>query len=123
MLKQILFVGLGGGIGSILRYLISVFTNKHFDLKFPIHTFTVNILGSLLIGLAIGYLQKTGNSDSSLKYLITIGFCGGFTTFSSFAFENINLFNGNNTWTAVLYISLSLILCLLAVVLGMQIIK
>ena len=123
MLKQIIFVGLGGGAGSIIRYLISVSTNKYFDFKFPIHTITVNILGSLLIGLTLGYLQKTGNVESSLKYLIAIGFCGGFTTFSSFAFENINLFNGNNTWTALIYISLSLILCLLAVVAGLQLVK
>ena len=123
MLKQILFVGLGGGAGSIVRYLISVSTNKYFDFKFPIHTITVNILGSLLIGLTLGYLQKTGNVESSLKYLIAIGFCGGFTTFSSFAFENMNLFNGNNTWTALIYISLSLIFCLLAVVAGLQLVK
>ncbi len=123
MLKQILFVGLGGGAGSIIRYLISVSTNKYFDFKFPIHTITVNILGSLLIGLTLGYLQKTGNVESSLKYLIAIGFCGGFTTFSSFAFENMNLFNGNNTWIAIVYISLSLIFCLLAVVAGLQLVK
>jgi len=123
MLKQIIFVGLGGGAGSIIRYLISVSTNKYFDFKFPIHTITVNILGSLLIGLTLGYLQKTGNVESSLKYLIAIGFCGGFTTFSSFAFENMNLFNGNNTWTALIYISLSLIFCLLAVVAGLQLVK
>ncbi|PLX07431.1 MAG: fluoride efflux transporter CrcB [Marinilabiliales bacterium] len=123
MLKQILFVGLGGGAGSILRYMVTLISAKNFDFKFPVHTFAVNILGSFIIGLIMGYLHKAGDTGSSLRYLIAIGFCGGFTTFSSFAFENINLFSGNNTWTALIYISSSIILCLLAVILGMQIIK
>ncbi len=123
MLKQILFVGLGGGTGSILRYLITLLSAKNFDFKFPVHTFTVNILGSFIIGIVMGYLHKAGDSGNSLRYLIAIGFCGGFTTFSSFAFENISLFNEHNTWTALIYIISSVILCLLAVVLGIQIFK
>lgn len=123
MIKQIIYVGIGGSAGSILRYLISILSAKHFDFKFPVHTFAVNIIGSFIIGLIMGYLYKSGDSASSLRYLIAIGFCGGFTTFSSFAFENINLFSGNNTWTAIAYIFSSVLLSLLAVIGGMQLIK
>ena len=118
MIKTLLLVGFGGAIGSIFRYFTHWLTSKYFQSSFPISTFLVNILGSLLIGLFIGYLGKYYPENHPLKFLLIIGFCGGFTTFSSFALENYNLLQNNNQITAYLYMATSIILTISAVGLG-----
>ena len=118
MLKTILLVGIGGAIGSIFRYVTHWATTKYFQGSFPLSTFLVNILGSLLIGLFIGYLGKYFPENHPLKFLLIVGFCGGFTTFSSFALENYNLLQNNNQITAYIYIASSIILTITAVGLG-----
>ena len=123
MLKTILLVGFGGAIGSIFRYLSHWLTSKYFQSTFPLSTFLVNILGSLLIGLFIGYLGKYFPENHPLKFLLIVGFCGGFTTFSSFALENYNLLQGNQQIIAYLYIIASIILTITAVGFGNYIAK
>ena len=118
MIKTLLLVGIGGAMGSVLRYLTHWLTSKYFQSSFPLSTFLVNILGSLLIGLFIGYLGKYFPENHPLKFLLIVGFCGGFTTFSSFALENYNLFQNNQQITAYLYIITSIILTISAVGLG-----
>ena len=118
MLKTILLVGIGGAIGSILRYLTHWLTSKYFQGTFPLSTFLVNVLGSLLIGLFIGYLGKYFPENYPLKFLLIVGFCGGFTTFSSFALENYNLLQNNHQITAYIYMASSIILTITAVGLG-----
>lgn len=123
MLKQILLVGLGGGIGSIFRFLTSHFTAKYLSATFPIATFTANIIGCFLIGLLIGILGQNIQENNSLKLLLITGFCGGYTTFSAFASENISLLQTNNYLSVVLYIGASIFIGLLAVWVGMTITK
>ena len=118
MLKTILLVGIGGAIGSIFRYVTHWATTKYFQGSFPLSTFLVNILGSLLIGLFIGYLGKYFPENHPLKFLLIVGFCGGFTTFSSFALENYNLLQNNNQITAYIYMATSIILTISAVGFG-----
>ena len=118
MLKTILLVGIGGAIGSIFRYVTHWATTKYFQGSFPLSTFLVNILGSLLIGLFIGYLGKYFPENHPLKFLLIVGFCGGFTTFSSFALENYNLLQNNHQITAYIYMATSIILTISAVGLG-----
>ena len=118
MIKTLLLIGLGGAFGSIFRYLTHLITSKYFQSSFPLSTFLVNVLGSLLIGLFIGYLSKYFPENHPLKFLLIVGFCGGFTTFSSFALENYNLFQNNQQITAYLYIITSIILTISAVGLG-----
>lgn len=117
MLRTLLLIGLGGGLGSILRYLINVWMQKNITNGFLYATFTVNLIGSLLIGLLMGYILKT-NDASDLKFLMVIGFCGGFTTFSSFAYENYTLLESGNISSSILYTIASVVLCILAVWLG-----
>lgn len=123
MLKQLLLVGLGGGIGSILRYLTSVLTEKYYSNSFPLATFLVNILGCFLIGIIVGLLAHSVNVNENMKYLFVVGFCGGFTTFSTFASENWNLINNHNYWMAALYIGLSVVVGIIAVWVGLWITK
>ena len=118
MLKTIILVGLGGAIGSILRYLSGWFASKYFQGSFPISTLVINILGSLLIGIFIGILAKYYPENHPLKFLLIIGFCGGFTTFSSFAVENYNLFQNQQQLSAYIYIITSVILTISAVGIG-----
>lgn len=123
MLKTLLLVGLGGGIGSAFRYLTSVWTQKLTQNPFPWATFVVNVLGCLMIGLLIGLFTKQQIENTEVKLLFVTGFCGGFTTFSTFALENIKLFQSGNTALAVLYIALSVILGIFAVWGGMMMVK
>ncbi len=123
MLKSIIIVFLGGGIGSAFRYLTSVFTEKYVQQSFPWATFVVNIMGCLIIGVLVGFFTKQQVENADLKLLFVTGFCGGFTTFSAFALENIKLFQSGNTFLALLYIALSVILGILAVWSGMLLMK
>lgn len=120
-MKNLLLVMLGGGLGSGLRYWVSIAIKKHFEKEFPLATFTINLLGCLLIGFIIGYLSKTESGNDSAKLLLATGFCGGFTTFSAFAFENFSLLQSNHIATALLYIGGSIIFGIVAVWAGLMI--
>lgn len=122
MIKQLLLVGLGGGIGSIFRYLTSVWTAKYYTNAFPLATFITNVLGCFIIGLFIGYFSSS-NTDQNLKFLFITGFCGGFTTFSAFAAENIVLLQNQNYVTLIAYTLASVLIGFLAVGLGLMITK
>ena len=120
-MKQVLFVGLGGAAGSVLRYLTQVITMKYYSASFPLATFIVNVAGCFLAGLIFGLITQETTEAQNLKFLLITGFCGGFTTFSAFALENVRLMNSGNTTTAVLYTIASVIAGLLAVWIGLLI--
>ena len=120
-MKTIFYVFIGGGFGSVLRFLISNYTQKLCNIKdFPLGTFTVNILGCFLIGIASAYFLKV---DNYLKFLLIAGFCGGFTTFSTFSLENYSLWQEGNYAILALYIGLSLVLGSIAVYAGFSALK
>jgi CrcB protein len=123
MLKTIFLIGIGGAFGSILRYLTSVFVEKYYAATFPLATFIVNIIGCFLIGIVIGLLDKNQMTDSNIKWFLITGFCGGYTTFSAFGYENLSLFQSNNSSTALLYIGASIFGGLLAVYAGISLAK
>jgi CrcB protein len=114
MISKIILIGIGGGTGSVLRYLTSVFLTKYFQSAFPIATFAVNFTGCLLTGLLLGFFEQQAVSNN-LKFLFITGFCGGYTTFSTFAAENMNLFKSENSTTAFIYILASAFVCIAAV--------
>lgn len=117
-----LYVALGGAIGSVIRYLISLI-NVNEASAFPYKTLVINVIGSLLIGLTVAFASKHTSIDSNIVLLIKVGICGGFTTFSTFALETTTLYQSGKIWLAFLYIILSVILSTAAVFLGQIIIK
>ncbi|WP_293931767.1 fluoride efflux transporter CrcB [Sphingobacterium sp. UBA6645] len=123
MLKEVFIIGIGGAVGSILRYTTGQYIAKHFPHAIPTGTLLVNIIGCLLIGFLIGFFDKQQIINTHWKLLLITGFCGGFTTFSTFAAENYNLITNNQIPQALLYIGLSVILGLLAVWAGLSISK
>lgn len=108
-MKTILYIALGGAFGSVLRYLTSQFLGK-LNVNFPFGTFVANVIGCLLIGLFFGYFEKQTNASQELKFFLITGICGGFTTFSTFSNENIQLMQNNQLGVAFLYTSLSIVL-------------
>lgn len=116
-MKQLLIVFLGGGFGSVLRYLASMYFSDPNQL-FPKATFAVNLIGSLLIGLFVGYQLKYQPNDMIFLLLVT-GFCGGYTTFSAFSLESYNLWKAQEWSVLGIYISGSLVLGFLLAALGM----
>ncbi len=121
--RTLLLVGIGGGIGSILRYVSSWLITKNVSTNFPLATFSVNIFGCLLIGILIGIFGKQLSPNDDLKYLFITGFCGGYTTFSTFSAENIQLIQSGNYVIPALYITSSVLFGILAVFLGMVLVK
>ena len=117
MLKNIVLVGLGGFLGSTLRYLVYLFVDKRFIGSFPMATFSVNIIGSFLLGLLVVLSFKNSLSES-MRLLFAVGLCGSFTTFSTFAMENFSLLSQKDIMTSFLYISLSVIIGLAAAFVG-----
>ena len=123
MLRSILLVSLGGAVGSSLRYLAGVWFAKFYQSSFPLATFTVNIIGCFLIGLLYAYAARCNWFSSELRLLLITGFCGGLTTFSAFAYENIKLLQEGKTTLFILYSIGTFSLALLAVIAGISCIK
>ncbi|WP_340153206.1 fluoride efflux transporter CrcB [uncultured Marivirga sp.] len=121
MIKNLLLIGLGGGIGSIARYATSQFAQKYLTNFLPYGTFIANILGSLLIGVLLGYLIE--NPSQNFKLLLVTGFCGGYTTFSTFTYENFNYLQNGQIGMFLLYASGSIMLGLIAVLVGFSLVK
>ncbi|MDC6352474.1 fluoride efflux transporter CrcB [Zeaxanthinibacter sp. PT1] len=121
-MKPILLIFIGGGIGSVLRYLIGKSLNPYFT-HFYLGTFLVNILGCLIIGAVLGYTLKSEYLNPQLTFLLVAGFCGGFTTFSSFAFEQYELLRNGAFLQFALYILASLATGLAAVAAGFWIVR
>lgn len=119
MFRTILLVGIGGGIGSAFRYLTSVVAGKYFPGSFSLATFLTNFIGCFLIGLLMGYFLKNHMEESPMRWFLVAGFCGGYTTFSAFAYENIALLQAQNYLTAFSYIILSVVVGLAAVWCGL----
>jgi len=113
-LKQLLSVGIGGCIGSIIRYMLSISFNKILIMNFPAGTFLINVIGCFLIGLFINnnFVDK---SNLLLHEFIIIGILGGFTTYSAFGLETYNLIKNNMIHIAILYILSSIIFGLIAI--------
>ncbi|TYP92133.1 CrcB protein [Fodinibius salinus] len=122
MLQSILYVGVGGFFGSVLRYLVSYYVNINWSSHFPFGTFAVNLAGSFLIGIIIAASLNEDMSQQT-RLLLATGFCGGFTTFSSFSYEFFSLLQNEHTGYAFLYAGTSLILGLFFVWLGFSLIK
>ena len=124
MLKNILLVALGGAVGSVARYLVSRALNGTLLAVFPLGTMTANVLGCLVIGLVCGLADGDGAPiGADLKLLLTVGFCGGFTTFSTFMNESLTLLKTGDALTSALYAGASVALGLAAVVAGLQLAK
>ncbi len=121
-MKQAFLVFLGGGLGSVLRYLISRPLNPLFQ-NFFMGTFLVNIIGCLLIGFVLGLTAKGNFLSSNSTLFLATGFCGGFTTFSAFAFEKHHLLRNGEFFNFALYMLSSVGVGILAVVLGLWLAK
>ncbi|MBK6938053.1 MAG: fluoride efflux transporter CrcB [Chitinophagaceae bacterium] len=123
MLKNILLVGLGGGAGSIGRYLLQRWLHNIYPHHFPWGTFAVNVTGCFLIGLFWAISFKSFDTNENWKLLLMTGLCGGFTTFSAFTLEGIGLIREQRLGLFFLYAAGSIILGLLATYSGMKLIR
>jgi len=123
MIKTLLLVGAGGFLGSVSRFLASRLIQSNLPSAFPFGTFFVNITGCLLIGLIYGFSDRSSLLTPGWKMFLAAGFCGGFTTFSTFANENLALLRDGNFFHFALYSGLSVFLGITATFFGVLITK
>lgn len=123
MLKSIIIAGTGGFIGTVLRFLVSRYFHENTFSLFPWGTFTVNIFGSLLIGIFYGMSERGNLLSPDIRIFLTVGICGGFTTFSSLSNDAFILLQDKEWLKLSLYASLSFFLGLVAVYLGRTLIR
>ncbi|HOI01010.1 MAG TPA: fluoride efflux transporter CrcB [Bacteroidales bacterium] len=123
MIKTLIIIGSGGFLGSIGRFLLSRFVQINWPYYFPWGTLMVNVSGCLLIGILFGLSERSVAISGDWKAFLAIGFCGGFTTFSTFSQESLTLFRDSAYLLFFSYIGLSVVLCLSATLLGMLLIK
>lgn len=119
MILTLVYIGIGGFIGSVSRYLLSKYLNN-FTTNFPLGTLCVNIIGSFVLGFILATITSGRKIPENIRDMLTIGLIGGFTTMSSFAYESFRLTELNEYLLFGLNVSLNIILCLLAVYLSKE---
>ena len=119
-MKNLLYIFIGGGTGSLVRYFLGKFVESNFSSTLPIGTLVINIAASFILGSFVGSNYKI---DESWRALIAIGFCGGFSTFSTFSNDTLQLMTLGRTTEAFVNIFLNVIICLLATYVGILIVK
>ncbi len=115
-MKNAIFVFIGGGVGSIARWAL---TKIGFSFNFPMATFAANVISCLFVGMLSGFLLIKSDWNNELKLILITGFCGGFSTFSTFIFETDKIMQTGNLWFAFGNIILNIIFCMLALYVGM----
>ena len=123
MIKNFLIVGLGGAVGSMLRYAVQKFFQAQTAAAFPTGTLLVNIAGCFLIGILWSMISRSLTWNEEMKLLLMTGFCGGFTTFSAFTLEGIGLLKENKMALFLIYLTASVVGGLLATFIGIRIAK
>lgn len=122
-MRALIFVGIGGGLGSILRYAISVFAGRHIPIAFPMGTFLVNISGCFLIGVFYSIFTRHADFNSDWRLFLITGICGGYTTFSTFSYDGLILLKQGSNLSFLLYVLGSVVLGLLATFAGVALFK
>ena len=120
---NILAIFIGGGIGAVLRYLVGCIFSNYVKLNLPLATFVVNIVGCLILGFLYVFFMEKSQIPAALKFALTVGFCGGLTTFSTFSLEIFEIFSNSQFVQGIIYIISSLVLGLFAVLLGAYLAK
>lgn len=120
-MKTAVYIFIGGGLGSVCRYAVGQASTRITAVPFPFGTLIANFLASILLGFVMGKLLLADNT--TLKVLVAIGFCGGFSTFSTFSYDTFKLFIEGRSGEALVNIFLNVSSCLLAIYLGLQLTK
>ncbi|NLN61772.1 MAG: fluoride efflux transporter CrcB [Myxococcales bacterium] len=124
MWKEIVYVGVGGGLGSILRFATSQIVSRYVQAPYLfVGTLVANLLGCLLIGILSGWLLSHADEHHVVRWLFVVGFCGGYTTFSTFALENLHLLTQGQWPLLIGYTAVSILLGIAAVWLGMLVVR
>ena len=124
-MQSYFLVGIGGAVGSMLRFGLGEWTKQFAFGQWPLGTWIANILGCTLIGILVGYFATQMNSEAEQNYrlLLVTGFCGGFTTFSTFSLESLQLLRSGHIGLAVTYMLSTVLFCLMGVALGNSLIQ
>ncbi|MDQ6815138.1 MAG: fluoride efflux transporter CrcB [Bacteroidota bacterium] len=124
MKLNIILIAIGGALGSVLRYLTSLYVSRQFTVfSFPYGTFTVNVIGCFIIGVLYGLSERSQWLSQPGRLLLITGFCGGFTTFSAFAYENAKMLQQTHYAAFAVYTVLSCTLCIAMVFAGLSVTK
>lgn len=113
-MKELIYVFIGGGLGSLVRFLLSKWVNAFHNSTFPFGTFTINIIACFALGFIIGLADHKQLLSPATRLFWAVGFCGGFSTFSAFSSESLTLIQQSQNSTMLLYILLTVVVCLFA---------
>jgi CrcB protein len=122
-MRALFYVGIGGGLGSILRYLTQIFVGRHVPLAFPLGTFLVNCSGCFLIGMFYSMSTKYTSFNPEWRLFLITGICGGFTTFSTYSYDGLVLLRQGSNLSFMFYMIGSVVLGLLATFAGAALFK